>query len=166
MQVGLRIAALGLLAACTGPSEPPREPIKVDFREVQGVWKLQPAQAETQVGFVLDDQTLDFGKVPGVCKPSADVPFTEVQGQKSVAALQCASPDGMTHHVVLVEVMGDDPTWPAPVGLAVVLTRASEDGKIALLTLGMQDLPLGVTPLPPAAPAPSVEPAPAVDTDL
>jgi len=154
------LMSLVLLAACTGTSEPAREPVKVEFREEASTWALTPrtgqAGAETLVALQLAEQKLEFGAVPGTCAPSATVPFTEVQGQPSFAGLLCQSPDGGTHHAVLVEVAGEDPTWPAPVGLALVLTRTTQDDKVALMTLGMQELPLGVTPL-----APKVQAAPA-----
>lgn len=151
------VALLGVVAltGCIGGSEAPeRAPVKVDFQEVQGTWKLAPSAMETRVAMVFGDKQVDFDTVPGACAPTSELPFTEVQGQKALAALACDSPDGGKHQVVLVEVMGEDPTWPAPVGLAMVLTRPSDEGKVALVTMGMQELPLGVIPKPPPVAGP------------
>jgi len=125
-------------------------PAPVAFTEVVGAWRLtNPEAGKTSVIMDFGERSIDFGVVEGICQPSRDLPFTEVQGQKSFAALVCNSPDGGTHHVVLVEILGPEPDWPAPAAMGMVLSRVTGEGTVALLTLGAAEVPLGLVPLPP-----------------
>ena len=161
-----RLTVLGWVAVvgCTAGSANV-EPVQVDFKDVVGEWVLAPApEAQTQVGLTFGEHTLDFGPVPGACEPTPDLPFTEVQGQKSLAALKCNSPDGGMHHVVVVEVLGADPAWPAPIALGMVMSRQKADNQVSLVTMGGVDMPLGVIPKAPkvevVAPVPPPEAPP------
>ncbi|MFK7926556.1 MAG: hypothetical protein AB8H79_00090 [Myxococcota bacterium] len=126
------------------------QPVKVEFREVQGVWALAPAdEGQTHVQMSFEQNTLDFGLVPGSCAPTSELPFTEVQTQKAMAALKCTSADGGSHDVVIVEVTGNDPDWPAPVALGMVMSRVTGEDQVSLVTMGGKELPLGVIPKAP-----------------
>lgn len=144
----LLLTAAAAPTACTVGGET-REPVAIEFREEATEWVLTPEGAETLVAMKVGDARLEFGKVPGSCAPAAQLPFTEVQGQPALAALACDSPDGGKHDVVLVLVPSEDPSWPAPVGLAMVVARTTAADTVALMTMGMQELPLGVTPRAP-----------------
>jgi hypothetical protein len=152
----------GVVGGCGGGAAV--APVKVDFVEVRGVWHLSnPEPGKTAASLHFGDRVMDFGLVEGQCEPSPTLPFTEVQGQKAFAALTCSSPDGGKHHAVLVEVLGPEADWPAPVALGLVLSRTTGEGSVAVLTMGAAEVPLGLVPLPPevsAAPEPSAGPEP------
>lgn len=154
------LVLLALSVACTGTVVPPEAP-SLTFERTPTQWALTPVDGgKTHLVLDLGSSTMDFGTVEGRCVPTAELPFTEVQGQKSFAALLCDSPDGGTHHVVVLEVQSaEDPDWPQPVALAVVLARTSADNKVGLLTLGAVEVPLGVVPVAPVLPVPEAKPA-------
>ena len=162
IRAGMRTTTLSVLLACTLSActgQEVREPVAIEFREEASAWVLTPAPATeesvagTSVMLEIGTSKLDFGAVPGACQPNPELPFTEVQGQPAFAALRCDSPDGGNHDVVLVLVPSEDPSWPAPVALAMVLARNTADDSVALMTMGAQELPLGVTPKPPVVAA-------------
>lgn len=152
-----------ILTGCFTSTQTPVEAPRVEFHEVRGAWELSPDdEGKTRAVLVFDEHRLELGSIEGDCRPTSDLPFTEVQGQKAFAALLCPSPDGGTHHAVLVEVPGEDPEWPAPAALALVITRQTAEDKVALLTAGAVEVPLGILPLAPDVP---VAPEPAADSD-
>jgi hypothetical protein len=153
---------LALITACTGSPTPVTAP-HITFTPTPSTWKLEPAEGgKTRMTLELGEASMDLGTVEGRCVPTPELPFTEVNGQKSFAALVCGSPDGGTHNVVVVEVQSpDDPDWPQPVALAVVLTRTTAEDKVALISLGAVEVPLGIVPVAPVVAAPPpIEPVP------
>ena len=94
-----QLGFLALLAGCTGAAAPVVAP-PVTFEATPSTWKLTPTdEGKTHMVLELGEASMDFCAVEGACAPNPELPFTEVQGQKSFAALKCSSPDGGTRPV-------------------------------------------------------------------
>lgn len=149
----MRLVALALLTACNlGASQAPE--VRIDFVDTPTEWQLTHTEAgHTQIALQAGEHSITFGEVDAHCLPTQELPFTEVNGQRSFAALTCQTPQDDPVDFVLIEVHAEDPSWPHPVALAAVLTSSTEEGSITMRGLGSVEIPLGVVPQPPQAPA-------------
>ena len=149
-----------LLAACSW-SGAAVTPVKIAFVDTPTSWEIATDAGKSTATLVAGAYRLEIGTFDGACAPRSDLPFTEVDGQKSFAALGCAGPDGAAFDVSLVEIPSPDPEWPYLVAFGVVVTHMVEDGKIQMRSMGAVEIPMGVVPIAPVVDAAGAVQAPA-----
>lgn len=138
-----------LLSACTLGSEPAPQ-VRISFDEVQTSWSLTPAEdGHTEVALLAGNEQISFGTIDATCTPRPDLPFKEVNGQRTFAALACRSGSGNAVDFVLIDIPAEEPEWPHPIALAALLTHETEDDKVMMRSLGASEIPVGMVLLPP-----------------
>lgn len=145
-----------LLAACSW-SGGDVAPIKVAFVDTPTSWEITTQDEKSTAILVAGTHRLEIGTFDGACAPRADLPFTDVDGQRAFAAIGCTDPAGAPFDVSLVEIPSPEPEWPYLVAFGVVVTHMVDDGKIQMRSMGAVEIPMGVVPKPPVVAA--AEPA-------
>jgi hypothetical protein len=155
--VSRSVAVVALSLACSWTGGAPA-PAAIAFVDTPTTWEIAHADGKATATLLAGKYRLDIGSFDGACGPASELPFTEVDGNVTFAALACRNPEGAPFDVALVEVPSPDPAWPTIAGLAVVATQAADEGKILMRAVGMVEIPMGVVPKPPALSATDARP--------
>lgn len=147
------------LSACSWGMAPADPPIP-DPVDTVTAWRLtETASGALDVALVAGEHVIELVEVEGRCAPAAELPFTEVDGQRTFAALACRNPEGEPFDLALVELMAPEGDWPLPVAFGIVSTRDAGEGQIMMRSFGAAPIPLGIAPVAPTVPEGATRPA-------